>query len=106
VINVGSNAIIQVAILTTSVSSGDPADFDPWDELDRTTLRFGPAKAQPQGEPSAKDVDGDGDLDMLIHFKTQQTGVTCTSIQLGIVALTYDGIPVVGSDSIVTSGCP
>jgi hypothetical protein len=105
VINVGSNATIAVGILTTSVSDGDPADFDPWDELDRTTLRFGPDRAAPQAEPIAKDVDGDGDIDMLVHFKTRETDVTCGSTQLGIAATTYDGIPVIGSDSIVTTGC-
>src|SRR4029079_16288704 len=82
-INLGSTATIQVAILTTSVSDGEPSDFDPWDDLDRVTLGFGPGKAQPQNEPSAKDVDGDGDIDMLLHFKTQQTGVICASTQLG-----------------------
>jgi len=94
-----------VAILTTAKLDGDSIDFDPWDALDRSTLRLGPSMAAPLGEPSAVDVDADGDIDMLFNFKTGQTGVTCSLTQLGIKAKTYDAESVIGADTIVTTGC-
>jgi hypothetical protein len=105
-INPKSNGVTTVAILTTSVADGDTIDFDPWDRLDKMTIRFGPYRAKPDKEPEAVDVDLDGDLDMLLQFRTQQIGITCSTIQLGISAKTYDDVTAIGSDAIITPGCP
>ena len=105
-INPKSNGVTVVAILTTSLADGDTIEFDPWDELDKMTIRFGPGLAKPDKEPSAVDVDFDGDLDMQLAFRTPQICATCSTIQLGITGKTYDGLSVIGSDAIVVSGCP
>ena len=103
-INPKSNGVVEVAILTTSVESGDSIDFDPWESVDPSTIALGPGNAAPQSE-SASDVDLDGDLDMLLAFRTQEIGVQCGLTELELTATTYDDDSLVGSDSIKTPGC-
>lgn len=52
-----------------------------------------------------EDVDGDGDLDMILHFRTEQTGIVCGQTNALLKGQTLDGIPIEGSDSIKTVGC-
>jgi len=104
-INADSKGVVPVAVLTTSIADGDAIDFDPWDSIDVTTLAFGPALVAPSMEPKADDVDLDGDLDMILHFKTQAIGITCGDTELGLTALTYGGQTATGTDTIVTLGC-
>lgn len=92
-INLKSKGVIPVAILTTE-------DFDAT-EVDPGTVRFGPALTRPV-RYSLEDVDGDGDLDMVLHFWTQETG-----IQAGDTSATLTGVSFVdgaffGSDAIIT----
>ena len=103
-INPKSNGVVKVAILTTSVESGDSIDFDPWESVDPSTIAFGPGNAASQSE-SASDVDLDGDLDMLLTFLTQEIGVQCGMTELELTAMTYEGASLFGSDSITTPGC-
>lgn len=105
-VNPTSPGVIPVAILTTSAQDGDALDFDPWDAIDLTTLAFGTGAAPPAREAAAEDVDGDGDLDMMLHFRTQAVGVQCGETEIGLTALTYDGTTVIGADAITTPGCP
>ena len=60
-INLKSKGVVPVAVLTTEVF--DANDIDP------TTVKF--AGASPPVRWTLCDVDGDGDDDMLFHFKTQ-----------------------------------
>lgn len=69
-INLKSNGVIPVAILTTS-------DFDAL-TVDPSTVRFGKTgtEAAPMHEGGhVEDVDKDGDNDLLFHFRTQETGL-------------------------------
>jgi hypothetical protein len=104
-VNPKNNGVVHVAILTTSVASGDAADFDPWDSVDPSTVAFGPGQAAPDKEPAAEDVDLDGDLDMVLRFRTQDTGVACGLTEMTLTALSFDEESLVGSDSITTPGC-
>jgi hypothetical protein len=104
-VNPKSKGVVEVAILTTSVESGDAADFDPWESVDPTTIALGPGNAAPSSEPSALDVDGDGDLDMSLTFQTEELGVQCGLTELELTAMTFEGDSLVGSDSITTPGC-
>jgi hypothetical protein len=97
-LNPGSRGVVPVAVLTTAQL--DATTVDP------ATARFGPAAA-PAAHPGGhlEDVDGDGDVDLLLHFRTQATGILCGDTAATLTAETFGGDAVTGSDSIVTVGC-
>jgi hypothetical protein len=97
-INPKSKGVIPVAILTT-------ATFDAG-TVDPTTVRFGANGTEAAPVHSAlEDVDGDADIDMILHFRTQQTGIRCGDISAPLTAKTTGGQAVEGSDSVKTVGC-
>ena len=95
-INPNSNGRVAVAILTADA-------FDAL-QVDQDTAKFGPSGAIAE-RYSVVDVDRDGDEDLLLHFRTQQTGIGCTDTQATLVAELYDGTDITGTDSITTVGC-
>ncbi len=104
-INPRAAGVVPVALLTTSVADGDAVDFDAWD-ADPATLAFGPAGAgivHAQGH--AEDVDGDGDLDMVVHFRVRATGIACGATEAELTGETFGGRAFAGSDAIRTTGC-
>src|SRR5439155_24889907 len=97
-INPRSKGVIPVAILTTDT-------FDAT-AVDQTTVRFGPNGTEAAPVQSAlEDVDGDGDTDMILHFKTQDTGIVCGDTSASLTGETFGGQAIEGSDSIKTVGC-
>ena len=96
VINPRSRGVIPVAILTT-------AGFDAT-RIDPETLAFGPAGAEAV-HAVFKDVNHDGQTDLLLHFRTQDTGLTCASTSAKLTGSTVDGLSFEGTDSIRTVGC-
>jgi hypothetical protein len=67
-INPKSNGVIPVAILTTN-----PFDATTVDPL---SIKFGPQRAtEAHGRGHNEDVDGDGDVDLVLHFRTQEIGL-------------------------------
>ena len=104
-INPGSDDVISVAILTTSIADGDALDFDAL-QVDAATLQFGPdGAAVAHAGGHAEDVDGDGDVDLLVHFPTQDTGIICGDIEATLTGETFSGQLISKSDSVTTSGC-
>src|SRR5437867_4787891 len=97
-INPRGKGVIPVAILTTDTF--DATTIDP------TTVRFGSngTEAAPV-QSSLEDVDGDGDTDMILHFKTQDTGIVCGDTSASLTGETFGGQAIEGSDSIKTVGC-
>lgn len=97
-INPNSRGRIPVAILTTY--SFDAGDVDP------TTVLFGATgnEVAPM-QSAAEDVDGDGDLDMVLHFVTQNTGITCGTVSASLTGAMFNGVKIKGSDSIETVPC-
>lgn len=92
-INLSSRGVIPVAILTT------PA-FDAT-TVDAGMVRFGPGaatKAHKKGH--VQDVDDDGDLDVLLHFRTQDTNIGSTDTEACLTAETFDGQQIEGCDSV------
>lgn len=103
--NPHSRGVIPVAILTTSIAAGDTLDFDAL-LVDPLTVQFGPDGAmEAHGRGHVKDVDADGDLDLVLHFKTQQTGIACGNIEASLAGTTFAGEGIEGTDSIRTIGC-
>ena len=45
-------------------------------------------------------VDNDGDTAMLLHFRTQETGVEEGDTEATLTAETTDGIRIIGTDSV------
>lgn len=97
-INPKSKGVIPVAILTTDAF--DATTVDP------TTVHFGAAGTEAAMVHSAlEDVDGDGDADMILHFKTQHTGILCGDTSASLTGETLTRQAIGGSDSIKTVGC-
>jgi NADH:ubiquinone oxidoreductase subunit C len=97
-INPGSRGVIQVAILTTGA-------FDAT-TVDATTVRFGATGTEaPPVKSALRDVNGDGDPDLILHFKTEDTGIVCGSTSASLRGETQSGQSIEGSQSIKTLGC-
>ncbi len=47
--------------------------------------------------------DGDGDLDLVLHFETQQTGIEPGDDRAALTGQTFDGHEIVGGDDIVAT---
>jgi hypothetical protein len=80
-INLASNGLIAVAIFTAD-------DFDAA-QVDATTVVFAGASAV---HSTLEDVDGDGDLDMVLHFQVQDTTLAYLYEQLLANDADGDGI--------------
>jgi len=92
-INPDSEGVIPVAILTTP-------DFDA-SSVDPETVRFGPGEAWAV-QWDIEDVDSDGDLDMILYFRTQDTGIRAGDTEAEVTGKTVDGRDIHGSDSVRT----
>jgi len=90
-INPNSNGVIPVAILTTG-------DFDAT-TVDPDTVLFGPSEAAPV-HCVFVGVDNDGDTDMLLHFRTQETGIGEGDTEATLTGKTIDGTDIIGTDSV------
>jgi len=62
-----------------------------------------PTEAHSKGH--IEDVNGDGRLDLMLHFRTQDTGIQCGDTSASLTGETFDGAPIQASDSIITVGC-
>ncbi len=97
-INPRSRGVIPVAILTTDTF--DASAVDP------TTVFFGATGNETAPVHSVlEDIDGDGNTDLLLHFRTQRTGIVCGSTSASLTGETFGGQAIEGSDSIRTVGC-
>jgi hypothetical protein len=47
-----------------------------------------------------EDVDGDSDMDLLFHFKTQDLSLDSTSTEAILTGYTTWGNPIIGTDSV------
>jgi hypothetical protein len=101
-IDVSSRGLVRVAILTTSVADGDERDFDAASVAPKS-VRFGPAGArQHRSRIKMRDVDRDGDRDMILNFKISETGIELGDVEACLTGLTADGAPFDGCDAIET----
>ncbi|MEX2498474.1 MAG: nidogen-like domain-containing protein [Wenzhouxiangellaceae bacterium] len=98
-VNLRNRGVIPVAILATERFDAAQADSE--------TIEFGPDGSKP-AHPGGhrEDVDGDGDVDLLLHFPTQETGIACDAEAVSLTGETFEGRMIEGSDSILIVGCP
>jgi hypothetical protein len=97
-INLKSSGVVAAAILTSE-------EFDAL-MIDPDTVGFGPSgAARAHIEPHVEDVDYDGDMDLLFHFRTQETGIQCGDIEASLIGVTWGGADIKGTDSIRPIKC-
>jgi hypothetical protein len=96
VVNPRSRGVVPVAILTDSTLNAT--------RVDPHSVRFGPAGATACGPAQVRDVDGDGDRDLLLQFRIQDTGIALGDSQACLVGATRAGLPIRGCDAIRTVG--
>lgn len=96
-INPQAHALIPVAIL-----GSDNLDVE---EIDVETLAFGPDGAMPFHPMGSDlgDVDHDGQLDLVSHYRTQHTGISVGDTEACVTGATLNGIPLRACDRITTA---
>jgi hypothetical protein len=88
-INLKSKGVIPVAVLTAS-------EFDASTVAPSTVVLAGASPVR----WTKKDVDDDGDLDMLFHFKTEDLMLNENSTEAILIGSTQNGIPLKGTDTV------
>jgi hypothetical protein len=88
-INLKSKGVVPVAVMTTD-------DFDA-STINPETVLFAAVAAVRWTE---EDVDVDGDLDLLFHFKTQELNLDKDSTEATLTGITYDGQAIGGTGRV------
>lgn len=92
----GSHGVVPIAIL------GSPS-FDAA-SVSRPSIHLVPSGAGPV-HFSIEDVNGDGILDLMLHFRTDDAQVKCGDTAIVVTAQTTTGARLAGFDTIATVGC-
>ncbi|MBW2542356.1 MAG: hypothetical protein JRF15_09720 [Deltaproteobacteria bacterium] len=76
------------------------------EDVDIDTLAFGPDGAfiAHRNGPHFDDIDGDGLLDMILHHRIQDTGLTAYDSEACLVGQTTDGLSFEGCDDVMPVG--
>ena len=90
-INICSGGDVDVAILTDELLDAS--------SVDANSVRLGPSEAQPEDFRFA-DVDHDGDADLILEYRKDDTGIQVTDTQVEVTGATYQGEPIVGLERI------
>jgi uncharacterized repeat protein (TIGR01451 family) len=105
-VNLKGKEVIPVAVLTTAAGEyGNPLAFDAA-TIDPLSVRFGPpgmvfdetggafevhAKGHPQDSYELDEITRDGDVDMVLHFRTQETGIGPNDTEACVKGVWVDG---------------
>ncbi len=98
-INLQAGGRLTVAILSVGEFFDAPAIVDPF------SLKLGPREANIIGTPQVRDIDSDGDDDLLVKFLIEQTGIPCGAPATNLLGITFTGGFMFGDDSINTFKC-
>ena len=97
-LNPHNHGVIPVSILTMGAFDATTVDL--------ATIRFGRAGTEAAVvHATFEDVNRDGRNDLVLHFRTQETGIQCGDTLASLTGRTVSGQPIQGSDAIVTVGC-
>ena len=96
-INPKAQGVIPVAILSAP-------DFDAA-TVEAGSVHFGPDGAINSSPSTLQDVDGDGLPDLVLHFKSEQTGIACGDTSVTLNGRTDAGKTFVGKEDIRTVSC-
>ncbi len=100
-INLKSGGVIPVAILTTETFDATTVDIN--------TIELSGAAVAVRGNgkhimAEQTDVDGDGDIDLLVHIETQQLVIDPGTTIVTLTGETFDGTKIEGTDDIKLVG--
>lgn len=74
--------------------------------IDAASLRLGPGGSTPSAnQVHFDDVNGDGIIDMVAQFPTQEIGIRCNDTALFLTGKTTSGVAIQGSEELQTVGC-
>lgn len=98
-----SGKVIPLAILSMSKERGDLGDFDAT-SIDVDTIRIGPKNSEPLRQSAEgilepvqiRDVDADGDSDLVVHFSADEAGVSPDTKVVCFTGRTKKGMPIQG----------
>ena len=88
-INLGSRGVVPVAVLTTGTFDASTADPATVVFAGATPVRW-----------AMEDVDDDGDLDLVLHFKTEELDLDVNSKEAVLTGVTFGGVPIQGTDTV------
>lgn len=94
----GRWGLVPVAVLGSE--SFDALQVDP------ASVRLGENEAPPlRWYLRTRDVNRDGFMDVTFLFRSRKTGIQCGDTEVGMSGSSYEGVPFIGYDSILTAGC-
>jgi len=96
--NPKGNGVVRVAILTTSRLDAT--------RVNASTVRFGATGTEATSVHTVlTDVDGDGDVDMVVHVRNQETRIPCDASFAVLKGQTVSGEAFRGQGHVRTVGC-
>jgi hypothetical protein len=97
-INPNSTNNINVAVF--SLNGFEARTIDP------NSVRFGATGTEATPiQVGRRDVDGDGNRDLVFRFHIQDLGIQCGDTSAILTGQTTSGVSIIGSSSITTTGC-
>lgn len=88
-INLGSKGVVPVAALTTDYFDASSVDPDTVSFAGASPVRW-----------AVEDVDSDGDMDLLLHFKTQDLNLDANSTKAILTDSIHGKQPIKGTDTV------
>ena len=74
-------------------------------QFDSTTVVFEPGGASPVHNGHFENVNGDDFVDLVLHFKTQETGVACGVTDATLTGEIFEDDSITGIDAVKTAEC-